>query len=53
MISDLAWLYSSILGLFQIEFTIYGFTFSLWQVFLFDIVASIVGWFLGKVLLND
>ena len=53
MISDLAWLFNSILRLFQMEFTIYGFTFSFWQVFLFDITAAIVGWFLGKVFFND
>lgn len=53
MISDLAWLYSSILDLFQMEFTIYGFTFSLWQVFCFDIVVGIVAWGLGKVFFND
>ena len=53
MISDLAWLYSSILRLFQMEFTLYGFTFSLWQVFCFDVVVGILGWGLGKVFFND
>lgn len=37
----------------SVEFTIYGFTFSMWQVFCFDIVVAIVGWGIGKVLLDD
>lgn len=53
MISDVGALFSAVVELFKIEITIYGFTFSMWQVFLFDIAAGIVGWFLGKVLLND
>ena len=46
-------LFSWVVELFSIEFTIYGFTFSMWQVFLFDIVAAIVAWILGKVFLDD
>ena len=53
MISDVAALFFLGGNLFSIEFTIYGFTFSMWQVFLFDIVIAIVGWFLGKVFLDD
>ena len=53
MISDLSALLSWIVDLFSVEFTIYGFTFSMWQVFLFDIVAAIVAWFIGKLLLDD
>ncbi|MCI9433600.1 MAG: hypothetical protein HFF70_14620 [Oscillospiraceae bacterium] len=53
MISDLAWLFGAVLEVFRIEFTIYGFTFSLWQVFCFDVVAAIIGWILGKVFLDD
>lgn len=53
MISDVGALFSWVVELFSLEFTIYGFTFSLWQVFLFDIVITIVGWFLGKVFLDD
>lgn len=49
MISDLAYLFSSVQGLFQTSFTIYGLTFSLWEVFLFDIVAFITLWFLREV----
>lgn len=53
MISDLGALFAWVVQLFSLEFTIYGFTFSMWQVFLFDIVISIVGWTLGKVFLDD
>ena len=53
MISDLSALFSWIVDLFSVEFTIYGFTFSMWQVFLFDIVVAIVAWFIGKVLLDE
>ena len=53
MISDVGALFSWVVEVFSLEFTIYGFTFSMWQVFLFDIVIAIVGWFLGKVFLDD
>lgn len=53
MISDVGALFSWVVELFSLDFTIYGFTFSLWQVFCFDIVIAIVGWFLGKVFLDD
>ncbi len=41
--SDLAALFAWTLEVFRIEFTIYGFTFSLWQVFAFGAVAAIIG----------
>lgn len=53
MISDVGALFSWVVEIFSLEFTIYGFSFSMWQVFLFDIVVAIVGWLLGKVLLDD
>lgn len=49
MLSDFGQLIVKTVELFSIEFTIYGSTFSLWQVFLFDIVAGIVIWFLVEV----
>ena len=49
MISDFGLIIEKVVELFSIEFTIYGFTFSLWQVFLFDIAASIVIWVLVEV----
>ena len=53
MVSDVAALFSWVVELFSNEFTIYGFTFSMWQVFLFDIAIAIVAWLLGKVFLDD
>lgn len=40
--SELASVLSAVLSVFQIEFTLYGFTFSFWQIFLFLIVAGAV-----------
>ena len=51
--NDLTALFAKTVELFSLEFTLYGFTFSLWQVFCFDIVVAIVGWGIGKVLLDD
>ena len=53
MLSDFGLLIEKTVELFSIEFTIYGFTFSMWQVFLFDIAAGIVAWFIGKVFFDD
>lgn len=36
-------------GLFKIDFTLFGVTFNFWQVFLFTIVAGIVIWFISEV----
>lgn len=49
MISDFGQIIEKVVEAFSIEFTIYGFTFSLWQVFLFDIAVSIVIWVLVEV----
>lgn len=39
-----------IIKFFQIPITVYGFTFSFWDVFLFTIVVSIIAYFIGGVL---
>lgn len=52
MISDIAQVFDLVVELFQIEFTIYGFTFSMWQVFLFDFAAGIIIWILVEVFLG-
>ena len=49
MISDVGLVFQKVVELFQIEFTIYGFTFSMWEVFLFDFAAGIVVWILREV----
>lgn len=50
--TDVGALFSAVVELMSIEFTLYGFTFSMWQVFLFDIAAGIVAWIIGKILLG-
>jgi len=52
MLSDFSALISATVQIFSVEFTIYGFTFSFWEVFLFGIVVSIIGWFLAKLFLD-
>ncbi len=41
------------LKFFDYPITLYGFTFSLWQVFLFSAVICIIGRFLAEVFLGD
>lgn len=53
MLSDFGALFSVVLKLFQIEFTLYGFTFSLWQVFLFTAVADIIAWVVWELFLGE
>ncbi len=50
---DLAALISGVLRLFSLEFTLYGFTFSLWEVFLFSATVSIVGRILYEIFFGD
>ena len=51
--SELAAVFAVVIELFKIEFSLYGFTFSLWQVFVFTVVASLVCWLIGEVFLGD
>ena len=53
MASDMGALFHFIMRLFTYEFTIYSVTFSMFQVFIFSAVASILGWFIGKVFFDD
>lgn len=53
MASDLGALLSWTMELFMYKITIYGVTFSMWQVFAFSAVTSILGWFIGKVFFDD
>lgn len=53
MLSDVSLLLTTVYNLFRIEFTLYGFTFSMWQVFLFTIVAGLVGWLISEVFFGD
>ena len=42
--------FAGILSLFKMPLTIYGFTFSFWDIFLFTCAASIVLRFIGRVM---
>ena len=42
--------FSGILDLFKMPLTVYGFSFSFWDVFLFTAAASIVLRFIGRVM---
>lgn len=42
--------FAGILQLFKTPLTIYGFTFSFWDVFLFTAAASIVLRFIGRIM---
>lgn len=46
-------LFSGVVDLFKVEFTLFGVTFSLWEVFLFTIAASITLWILKELFLSD
>lgn len=42
MIEDVGSVLSSVMDLFTLEFTLYGYTFSWWQVFAFSFVAAVL-----------
>ena len=50
---DFAALLSVTYRIFALEFTLYGFTFSLWEVFLFSAVVGIVARILGEIFFGD
>lgn len=41
------------LALFQIEFTLFGFTLSFWKVFLFSAAGSILAWMIWRLFIDD
>lgn len=43
----------SIVDFMKIEFSVFGYTISYWQVFLFTMVGGILGWFIGEMLNGD
>lgn len=49
MIEDVGLVFSAVMRLFKLEFTLYGYTFSWWEVFVFSIVAGLVLWFFWEV----
>lgn len=42
--------FTQILNFFQIPLVIYGYTFTIWDVFLFSLFASILFGFVGRLL---
>jgi len=46
-------MFAAVMKVFQTPLTIYGFTFSFWEVFCFTIVASIVIWIIMEVIFGD
>lgn len=46
---DLGAIIQATLNLFKYEFTIYGFTFSFWNVFLFVVVGGLALSFIGRI----
>lgn len=45
--SDVQAMFDATLALFKLEFTLYGFTFSFWNVLLFVIFGSMILYFIG------
>lgn len=46
-------LFTFTLQIFQMEFTLYGYTLSFWKIFLWSFVAGIVLWFIGGLFCHD
>ena len=46
-------LFVNVLDLFQLEFDLFGFTFSMWQVFIWTAVASIRARIIGEVFFGE
>lgn len=49
MVEDFGVFVGAVLKVLQVEFTLYGFTFSFWQVFLWVAVVSAVALVLGVI----
>lgn len=45
--------FSKIIEVFGSPITLFGFTFSMWEVFLFGAVSKIIGWFLSEVFTGE
>lgn len=50
---DISKLFVLTKNLMDTQLTLYGFTFSYWQVFLWVMVAGLIIWFIGKVFFDD
>lgn len=50
---DIGRMFAAVLAVFKYEFTLYGFTFSFWEVFAFTMVSAIVVWVIRSIVLGD
>lgn len=46
-------LFAATLSVFQVDFTLYGYTFSMWDVFLWTTVAGLILGFVGGLFFHD
>lgn len=53
MLEDFGAMISAVVQLFKTELTLYGVTFSFWEIFLFTAVVGIVAYFLGGAFGGD
>lgn len=51
-LNDFTRIMSNVLGLYKLDLTIYGYTFSLWQVFIFSMLIGIVVNFIGDLIFD-
>lgn len=50
---SVAALFDAVLSVFQIDFTLFGFTFSLWDVFIWTFLGGILLLFIGRLFHDD
>ena len=46
-------LFSGVMGILQMPFTLWGYAISFWNILVFDVVVGVIGWFVWEVLLGD
>lgn len=50
---DLRMTFEATLGVFKVPFTLWGYTFTFWEVFLWTAVAGLLLWFVGRLFDDD
>ena len=53
MLSDVGAVLETFFDVFSTDFTVYGYTFSWWNIFAFSVVASIVSYFIFRVIFDE
>lgn len=46
-------IFSAVLDIFRLDFTVFGFTFSFWDVFVFSIVTGVLAYAIGGFFSGD